>query len=79
MLRAKAGQLELVRGRLPPSLLRELRDVAEREKLDDVRISAVSEGGAARLRVAGPVSEGVQQSLRNVLGRFTLSQIRTGR
>jgi hypothetical protein len=76
--RARAGNLELVRGRLPPALFSELRDIAQRERLDGVQVRAVLEGGAPRLVVSGPVSAGTEQALRNVLGRFRLSQIRTG-
>jgi hypothetical protein len=79
VLRARQGRLELVRGRLPPSLFSELADVAKREKLDAIEVRAVVESGTARLVVRGAIDEGVAQQLRNVVGRFPLSQIRRGR
>jgi len=79
VLRARAGKLELRRGRLPQALFSELGDVAERQKLDGIELRAVVEGGAPRLRVRGSIGEAHEQQLRNVLGRFQLSQIRTGR
>lgn len=79
VVRARAGRLELVRGRLPQALFRELSDVAERQRLDGVEVRAVVEGGVPRLMVRGPIGEAALQQARNVLGRFQLSQIRTGK
>jgi hypothetical protein len=78
-LRARAGKFELVRGRLPQALFSELSDVAERQKLDAVEVRAVVESGAPRLVVRGAISEAAEQQLRNVLGRFQLRQIRSGK
>jgi hypothetical protein len=77
-LSARHGELSLERGRLPPALFQELADVARRERLHDVVIRAVVEGGKPRLILDGD-AKGAEQPLRNVLGRFTLLQIRTGR
>ncbi|HVJ21315.1 MAG TPA: DUF3634 family protein [Polyangiaceae bacterium] len=79
VLRARKGKLDLVRGRLPQALFRELADVAERQRLDDLEVRAVVEGGVPRLLVRGQISEAAEQQLRNVLGRFKLTQIRTGK
>ena len=78
VLRARAGKLELVRGRLPKALFRELDDIAARQKLDGIDVLAVVEGGVLRLVVRGSIADAPAQQLRNVLGRFQLSQIRTG-
>lgn len=78
-LSSRHGQLTLERGRLPPALFAELRDVAERHKLDGVEIRAVVEGGMPKLVLQGASGETAAQPLRNVLGRFTLAQIRSGR
>jgi hypothetical protein len=75
---AQHGKLSLERGRLPPALLDELDDVARRERLHDVVICAIVEGGQPRLVVEGD-AKSAEQALRNVLGRFTLQQIRVGR
>lgn len=79
VLRAQNGKLTLVRGRLPQALFDDLEDVARRERLDGVEVRAIVEGGEPRLQVKGSVSPGAEQSLRNVLGRFRLTQIRTGK
>ena len=78
-LAASAGELRLERGRLPPALFSELSDIARRQQLDAVEIRAVLEGGAPTLRLQGPGSSAAEQPLRNVLGRFSLAQIRSGR
>jgi len=78
-LRARGGRLELLRGRLPQALFSELDDVARRQNLDAVQVRAVVEGGAPRLVVKGTIGEAAEQQLRNVLGRFQLSQIRSGK
>lgn len=75
---ARNGELSLVRGRLPPALFDELADVARRERLHDVVIRAVVEGGKPRLLLEGD-AKNAEQPLRNVIGRFTLQQIRSGR
>jgi len=76
---ARNGELTLNRGRLPPALFTELADVARRQKLDLVEIRAVVEGGVPKLLLQGESAKAAEQPLRNVLGRFTLAQIRTGR
>ena len=79
VLRAQSGKLELARGRLPQALFSELADVAARQRLDGLELRAVVEGGVPRLVVRGSISEAAEQQLRNVLGRFRLTQIRSGR
>src|SRR5688500_12608934 len=76
-LSAEHGELSLEHGRLPPALFNELADVARRERLHEVVIRAVVEGGKPRLILEGEGKE-AEQPLRNVLGRFTLQQIRKG-
>jgi hypothetical protein len=78
-LTARAGKLELLRGRLSPALFAEFADIAEREQLDQVEIRVLSESGAPRLRLVGAPHPLLEQALRNVLGRYPVSQIRAGR
>ena len=78
VLRARAGKFELVRGRLPLAMLSDLDDIASRAKLDAVEVRAFMEGGTPRVQVRGPGVEAVEQSVRNVVGRFHLTQIRSG-
>jgi hypothetical protein len=79
VLSARAGTLTVSRGRLPPALFADLVDIAAREQLDNVRIRAVSESGVPRLICRGPMHAAAEQAARNVLGRFTVSQLRAGR
>jgi hypothetical protein len=78
-LTTRAGKLELLRGRIPPALLSEFSDIARRERLDQVEIRVLSEAGVPRLSVHGAPNPALEQALRNVLGRFPVSQIRAGR
>lgn len=78
-LSARAGKLELLRGRLSPALFSEFADIARRERLDGTEIRVLSESGAPRLTFMGPENRAAEQALRNVLGRYPVSQIRAGR
>jgi hypothetical protein len=78
-LTARAGKLELVRGRLSPSLLSEFADIAQRERLDQAEIRVLSEAGLPRLVLRGATNPALEQALRNVLGRYHVAQIRAGR
>ena len=77
--RARGGKFELLRGRLPHAMLSDLDDIASREKLDGVEVRAFVEGGTPRVQASGPGAVAVEQSLRNVVGRFHLTQIRTAK
>ena len=78
-LRANAGKLTLLRGRLSPALLAEFADIAQRERLDNAEIRVLSESGLPRLVLLGTANPASEQALRNVLGRYPVSQIRAGR
>ncbi len=78
VLALRAGRLRLVRGRLPGELLHELSDVLERGRVGQAQLRVVVEGGKARLKVTGKVSEATEQQLRNVVGRFAVATIRAG-
>jgi hypothetical protein len=78
-LSAHAGKLQLLRGRLPPALLAEFADIAQRERLDETEIRVLSEAGSPQLLLRGAASPALEQALRNVLGRYPVAQIRAGR
>jgi hypothetical protein len=81
-LSARAGKLTVLRGRVPPSLFSELAEIVERAQLDDAEIRVVTEAGVPRLFVSGAESvthPAIEQAGRNVLGRFSVAQIRAGR
>jgi hypothetical protein len=71
----RGGDVLLVRGRLPPPLLDEIGDVIGRAGVARGSVRAVVERGAPRI-VARGLEEGVAQRLRNVLGLYSLRQIR---
>jgi len=78
-LSAHAGKLALLRGRLPPALLAEFSDIAQRERLDNAEIRVLSESGLPRLLLRGAPNPALEQALRNVLGRYPIARIRSGR
>ena len=77
-LSARAGKLMVKRGRLPAPLFSDLADIVARERLDAVEIRAVSEAGVPRLLFTGDKHAAAEQAARNVLGRFSVRQIRAG-
>jgi hypothetical protein len=84
-LSARSGTLTVICGRVPPELFAELAEIAERARLDTAVIRVLSESGVPRLLVrdadgaTSPALEGAEQAARNVLGRFSVAQIRAGR
>lgn len=77
VLRVHRGRLEIVRGRLPQALLDDIADVVARSRAANLELRVISEGGMPRLLTRGSQSEEVAQRLRNVLGRWTVGQIRS--
>lgn len=72
------GQPRLQRGRLPPALFDELCEVVKRERLKEGSIRVVLEAGSPRLLLRADATTAAQP-LRNVLGRFSLVELRSGR
>jgi hypothetical protein len=79
-VRVRGGEIELLRGRLPPALFDEIADVVRLHRVQSGEIRAVLSGGRPQLVFEHDgSSSAAEQPLRNVLGRFTLRQIRSGR
>lgn len=78
-LELRAGELRLRRGRIPPSLLADFRDVLRRTTARRAQIRAVSADGMARLETRGKLSADELQRLRNLLGTHSLAKLRAGR
>jgi len=74
--RVQAGKLEVASGRLPARVLAELRDVAQRNRIEAASLRIVREDGRPRLLVKGTLSPAAEQQLRNVIGRFKLAELR---
>jgi hypothetical protein len=65
---------------LPPALFDEIADVVRLHGVRVATIGAVLSGGSVRLIFDHDgKSTAAEQPLRNVLGRFTLTQLRSGR
>ena len=79
-VRVEDGQVELERGRLPPALFGEIVDIVRLYGVKRARVSAVLSGGRPRLVLEHDGSGGAaEQPLRNVIGRFTATQLRSGK
>ena len=72
------GRAELVRGRLPPQLLADVRDVLANAHATRAEIRLVIEDGRPRVLARG-LDEASAQQLRNVVGTYTVAQVRAGR
>ena len=70
------GRATVVRGRLPPRVMLEVRDVAERNKIPTGRLTVRREDGAPRVDLEGIADPRAAQQLRNVIGRFRLAELR---
>jgi len=77
-LRVQDGKAELIRGRLPPRLLGDVRDVLQAGHVTQAEIRLLVEDGQPRVLAHG-LDEASTQQLRNVVGTYTVSQIRAGR
>lgn len=79
VVKIREGRVAFARGRIPPELLADIADIVARAGVVRGVIRGVVSDGAPRLLFQGEMSPGVQQQLRNVVGTFTVSQIRHGK
>jgi hypothetical protein len=75
-LRVRDGGVRLVRGRVPPRLFDDVADVVRKPAVVRANLRAVNEGGRPRLYAEGELSPEHKQRLRNVVGTWTVQQIR---
>jgi len=73
------GRITRSHGRIPPRLLADVADVVERAGLARVRIRCVVRSGRPALAFEGEIGDGTGQMLRNVVGQFSVSEIRGGK
>ena len=76
-LRVRDGEVRLLRGRIPPRLLADVSDVVAKPAVSIAKLRAVNEGGRPRIYAEGELSPEHKQRLRNVVGAWTVQQIRT--
>ncbi len=75
-LSIRKGQVLAVRGRIPPVLLNEIREIVRISKVESGTIRVVKDGGDARLVCSDEIDESTKQRIRNVLGQFPIAKLR---
>jgi hypothetical protein len=76
VVRIHEGHARLVRGRIPPRLLDDLGDVVR--GVPSGRLHCLSESGKPALYTVGEFDAAERQRLRNLVGTWTVAQIRSG-
>lgn len=64
---------------MPPALFHDIQDIVAAAGIARAVLRVVSESGAPRLLPHPGLNQVQQQQLRNVIGRFNITQIRAGR
>jgi hypothetical protein len=72
----RSGKARLVRGRMPKAMFDDLADVLG--GVPDATVRGVTSDGRPAVAARGRITPEQLQRLRNVVGRFTLAQIRSG-
>lgn len=75
-LSVRNGRVLVVRGRVPPGFLGEVRSVIGRAKTRSGTIRAVKSENGARLTTSGGIDEGTEQRLRNMFSLYPASKLR---
>lgn len=75
--RGDAVPVRFVRGRIPPQLLQDLRDILD---VADCRgtVRVLTEGGAVVVRTRGEFQPSTEQRVRNAVGLYPLAKLRNG-
>lgn len=79
VVRVRDGRIRSVRGRLPPRALQEITDVVQRARVRRAKIRALVRDGQPVVRVSGEFDPGFLQVLRNVVGQFSVAELRSAR
>lgn len=75
-LSVRDGRVLLVRGRIPPGLMGDIRTAVARPPVRRGTIRAVRQANAARLAVSREIDEGRAQRLRNIFNLYPASKLR---
>ena len=75
-MRADGGQSRVVRGSVTASVLRDLREIVEREELNRVSILVMRDRNGARVEVKGAIESHVLQRIRNIVGSVPLARLK---
>jgi hypothetical protein len=76
-LRIDRGQVRKVRGRIPPKLLEDVRDIIKRKPPETGWIRAVIEDRRVSVYADGELSPEQKQQLKNVVGLWPLPKLRS--
>jgi hypothetical protein len=76
VLRLRDGRASIARGRLPQRLLDDIGDVLRDPPVLEGTLRGVSEDGRVRLYADAALSDAQRQRLRNVVGQFSVTQVR---
>jgi hypothetical protein len=79
VIRVRDGDATLRRGRIPPPLLSDIKDIMKRSGSGHAEVHCTVSGGAPSLSLRGEVSADVAQQLRNVVGRYSVAALRQGK
>jgi hypothetical protein len=77
-VKVRDGNATFVRGRMPPSLLSDVKDIVGSPPVARAEIWAVRRSGKPRLQTKGELSREQTQRLRNVIGTYSLQRIQAG-
>jgi hypothetical protein len=76
VLRLREGRPSIARGRLPQRLLDDIGDVLRDPPVLEGTLRGVSEDGRVRLYADAALSDAQRQRLRNVVGQWSVTQVR---
>lgn len=79
VVRVREGKITRVRGKIPPRALDEIRDVIRRAHVKRAKIRALVRDGQPVIRIRGEFDPGFLQVLRNVIGQYSLAELRAAR
>jgi hypothetical protein len=78
VVRIRAGEAHLFRGRIPQALLDEIGDVVRSPRVTEAELRVVRSSGRPELSARGALGPDQLQQLRNVLGRYSVQRIAAG-
>jgi hypothetical protein len=78
VVRIRAGEAQLFRGRIPQALLDEIGDVVRSPRVTEAELRVVRSSGRPELSARGVLGPDQLQQLRNVLGRYSVQRIAAG-
>jgi len=74
-LAVERGAVRVVHGGIAPPVLADLRDVAKRPPIADLRVRIMRSSGRAEVQLIGDVSAEQAQRIRNVVGSVPLARL----